>query len=136
MNKIPKSTRKFFKAEEKYDLFFAENLANELVEWLLEKDEKGNIRKDRIYVSHFLKIEKQLPKSTVNYLKNKFEYVKTAFEFATEVQETKLLVLATGGHINVRFAEFVLKILHKYEMEEKISNAILDFEAWKKAYSV
>ena len=89
-----------------------EKLADELIEWMNEKDEKGNEK--NWWINNFA-IEKKIPVKEFRDLEKKNKKFKSALEYATEIQEAKIVEKGIGKQSNATFIMFILKNIHGWK---------------------
>jgi len=98
-------------------------LADELIEWLREKDEDGE-DKGNIFYEEFLIIEKDLYVDVIRYLTDKFSSFSERIKQAKKIQELKLQKYGVGDRLNASMTKFTLMNNHgwtdKSESKQKI----------------
>lgn len=98
-------------------------LADELIEWLKEKDEDGE-DKGNIFYEEFLIIEKDLYVDVIRYLTDKFSSFSERIKQAKKIQELKLQKYGVGDRLNASMTKFTLMNNHgwtdKSESKQKI----------------
>jgi hypothetical protein len=102
----PEDGRQFsseYQPEEKWTEKKALELGNELITWLTNKEEEGNI-----FFEDFLIIEKGLYRELVNYLSKKFSSFLKLINRAKEIQEIKLYKFGVADRLNAAMTKFVL----------------------------
>ncbi len=108
------------KAAEKWTEKIAEQLANDLINWMNETDEdekdKGNI-----FIIDFL-ASRRLCKSTTAYLAQKFSSFSNLLEIAKTIQEAKLLKYGIADRLNASMTKFVLINHHDYVDRQNIDH--------------
>lgn len=107
----PKPFKKGDKAAEQWTEERALELANELIEWLNEKDENGEDKKN-MFFEEFLVIEKDLYPELIKYLCGKFSTFFKLIEKAKKIQEIKLVKYGVKDSLNATMTKFVLTNHH------------------------
>lgn len=100
-------------------------LGEDLIEWLLEKDENGN-DKQNIFYKEFLVMEKNLYAGVIDYLTDKFESFSNLIKRANEIQELKLNKLGVQNKLNPTMTIFCLKNHHHYKDRTQVDNTSSD----------
>lgn len=100
-------------------------LGNDLIDWLKEKDEKGN-DKGNMFFLEFLVIERDLYMELIDYLSRKFTSFSKLIQKAKKIQEIKLVKYGVGDRLNATMTKFCLINNHdwadKNNSEIKITN--------------
>ena len=91
--------------KEKYNNESVKELGEELIKWMLE-DEKN------LFFDRFIVIEKRLNKSTLCYLKKKFEFFSEYLDTAKEIQRIKLQEGAIFKKLDSRITQLMLSCHH------------------------
>lgn len=106
-------------------------LGNDLLNWLDEKDGKGN-DKGNIFVIDFL-ASKRLSKSLPGYLSGKFTSFSELLERAKTIQEAKLIKYGVADRLNASMTKFCLMNHHGYsdKSENKTDLKIEKIEGFK-----
>lgn len=108
------------KAAEKWTEKIAEQLVNDLIDWMNETDENGK-DKGNIFIIDFLG-SRRLCKSTAAYLANKFTTFSNLLEIAKTIQEAKLLKYGIADRLNASMTKFVLINHHDYVDRQNIDH--------------
>jgi hypothetical protein len=108
-----KQFSKDYQPNEKWTEKVAVDLANDLINWLKEKDEDGE-DKGNMFFNEFLVIERDLDDSTIAYLKKKFSSFSELLKKAKKIQEIKLVKYGVGDRLNATMTKFVLTNNHDY----------------------
>lgn len=119
----PKPFKKGNKAAEKWTEEKSLSLGEDLISWLLEKHEEGELKgqyKQNKYVEEFLVMEKGLGPDTINYLKNKFSTFSVLYARAMNIQKIKLIKDSVDGKAKERITQFILT--NNHGMTEKVEN--------------
>lgn len=127
----PKDGKQFsseYQPKEKWTEEKALELGNQLIEWLKEKDEKGD-DKGHIFFEEFLIIEKDLYHDLIGYLCRKFTSFLELIEKARKIQELKLQKYGVADRLNATMTKFVLT--NKHGWSDKVENKIEQTEAPK-----
>jgi len=96
---------KKFKAIKSYSHQEAIKIANELIEWLLEKEEN-------IHIDEFLYVIKRIFKNDVDFLISNNEEFKQFIEQAEAIELSKLKKFAAGDRLNATIVKQIL--INKY----------------------
>lgn len=102
------------KLAEKWTEKKALELGDELLTWI------SNNRKDRIFFSYFLTVEKGLYAHIVRYLCEKFDSFNDIIEQAKEIQKNKLIKLGVEDKLNGSMTKFTL--INNHGMSERVEN--------------
>ncbi len=108
------------KAAEKYTKKIAEQLANELLDWMEEVDENGK-DSGHIFICDFL-ADRRLTKNLCSYLARKFSSFSDLLEIAKLKQEAKLLKYGVADRLNASMTKFVLINHHDYVDRQNIDH--------------
>src|SRR5690554_3341961 len=100
-------------------------LADELIEWLKEKDEDGN-DKGNMFYEEFLVIEKDLYPDLIRYLTNKFSSFFERIKTAEKIQELKLQKYGVGDRLNASMTKFVLTNKHGWREKSETQIGVND----------
>lgn len=114
-----------YQPKEKWTEEVALKLADDLIEWLKEKDEDGE-DKGNMFYEEFLVIERNLYPDLIRYLTNKFSSFCERIKTAEKIQELKLQKYGVGDRLNATMTKFVLSNKHgwsdKKEQDIKIEH--------------
>ena len=124
-NKVKKKVNgKLFSSEyqppEKWTEEKALQLANDLINWLKEKDSEGN-DKGNIFYEEFLIIERDLYPEIIAYLRDKFPSFLKLLEKANKIQELKLQKFGTADRLNAAMTKFVLINKHNWCEKQELT---------------
>lgn len=100
-------------------------LADELIAWLKEKDDKGN-DKGNMFYEEFLIIEKDLYLDVIRYLKSKFTSFSERIKQAEKIQEIKLQKYGVGDRLNASMTKFVLTNKHGWREKSETQIGVND----------
>jgi len=92
-----------YQPDEKWTEEKALILGNELIEWLTNKEDEGNI-----FFEEFIVIEKGHYPELIAYLGNKFSSFLKLIKKAKKIQEIKLYKFGIGDRLNATMTKFVL----------------------------
>lgn len=92
-----------YQPEEKWTEEKATELGEELIKWLTDKDNEGNI-----FFEEFIVIQKDLYPSLIAYLSKKYSSFSKLIEKAKKIQEIKLYKYGVADRLNAAMAKFVL----------------------------
>jgi len=102
-----------YQPKEKWTENKANELGNEMILWLVKKDEEDE-DKGNIFFEEFLVIEKDLYPELIKYLSDKFSSFLKLIEKAKKIQEIKLVKYGVGDRLNASMTKFVLSNHHGY----------------------
>lgn len=117
----PKPFKKGDKAAEIWTKKIAEQLVNDLIDWMNETDKDGK-DKGNIFIIDFLG-SRRLCKSTAAYLAKKFTTFSNLLEIAKTIQEAKLLKYGIADRLNASMTKFVLINHHGYYDKKLIDHS-------------
>lgn len=100
-------------------------LADELIEWLKEKDEDGD-DKGNMFYEEFLIIEKDLYLDVIRYLSSKFPSFSERISQARKIQEIKLMKYGVGGRLNAPMTKFTLTNNHGWKERNETQIGVND----------
>lgn len=100
-------------------------LADELIEWLKEKDEEGN-DKGNMFYEEFLIIEKDLYIDVIRYLSDKFSSFSERIKQARKIQEIKLMKYGVGDKLNASMTKFTLVNNHGWREKSETQIGLND----------
>ena len=112
----PEDGRKFsseYQPKEKWTKEISDQLGNELISWLSEKDEEGE-DKGNMFFEEFLIIKKDLYPDLIKYLTDKFSSFSHLMKKAKKIQEIKLVKYGVADRLNSAMTKFVLTNNHGY----------------------
>lgn len=109
----------------KYNLVWTKpkikKLADEMIDWLNEKDEDGE-DKGNIFFEEFLIIKKGLYRELIQYLSAKSDYFKNTVSRAKEIQELKLIKFGVADRLQSTMTIFCLKNHHGYKDSHQLDH--------------
>lgn len=108
-----------YQPPEKWTEERALKLADELIEWLKEKDEDGE-DKGNMFYEEFLIIEKDLYLDVIRYLTDKFSSFSERIKQAKKIQEIKLMKYGVGDRLNASMTKFTLANNHGWAEKKEV----------------
>lgn len=114
-----KQFSKDYQPEEKWTEKKALRLGEDMINWLILKDNEG---KDvgNILFEEFLVIEQKLYPEIISYLKDKFTSFLKLYELAKKIQEVKMSKYGLADRLNSGMCKFLLSATHGLKEKSEI----------------